>query len=221
VEYFSNPQGTEEKQEMRHVLGFGAADYVIGLCSGLRPEKAHGDLLQALGRLRSQGMPAKALFIGDGPERAAIEKAAQDLGLRQHVVITGVQQDVRPYIGCCDVMTLVSHTETFSLAALESMALGKPLVMSDIGGASEQVLHGQTGLLFEPGDIGALAEHLQTLGSQGLRTRMGAAAQRRVRNLFTLDSMTNDFTEQMNRLLEGDPSLPSLHNRAVRAKHPA
>jgi glycosyltransferase involved in cell wall biosynthesis len=222
VEYFSDLQGPQQqKQEMRRILGLSAADYVIGLCSALRPEKAHGDLLQALGRLRLQDMPVKALFIGDGPERAAIEKAAQDLGLHQHVVITGVQQDVRPYIACCDVMTLVSHTETFSLAALESMALGKPLVMSDIGGASEQVLHGQTGLLFEPGDIGTLAQHLQTLRSPGLQTRMGAAAQRRVRKLFTLETMTTGFTEQMSRLLNGDPSHPSLQNRAVREKYPA
>ena len=69
-------------------------------------------------------------------------------------MITGMQQDVRPYMGCCAERhdaRIAPAIETFSLAALESMALGKPLVMSDIGGASEQVLHGQTGLLFEPG----------------------------------------------------------------------
>ena len=110
---------------------------------------------------------------------------------------------MRPYIACCDVMTLVSRTETFSLAALESMALGKALVMSDIGGASEQVLHGQTGLLFEPGDVGVLAEHLRTLQSEPLRTRMGGAAERRVRKLFTLETMTSGFTEHMGGLLNG------------------
>ena len=103
---------------------------------------------------------------------------------------------------CCDVMTLVSHTETFSLAALESMALGKPLVMSDIGGASEQVVHGQTGLLFEPHDIAALTEQLTALRSAALRTRMGAAAERRVRELFSLRTMTSGFTAQVSRLLD-------------------
>jgi glycosyltransferase involved in cell wall biosynthesis len=81
------------------------------------------------------------------------------------------------------------------------MALGKPLVMSDIGGASEQVLHGQTGYLFEPGDIDALTTHLQSLASQTLQVRMGSAAQRRVRQLFTVDTMTTGFTEQMVRLV--------------------
>jgi glycosyltransferase involved in cell wall biosynthesis len=202
VEYFSDRQTHEERSELRARCGFAPSDTVIGLCSSMRPEKAHGDLLEAIALLRTRGVAAKVLFIGDGPERGAIENKASELGLREHVVITGMQSDVRPYIGCCDVMTLVSHAiETFSLAALESMALAKPLVMSDIGGASEQVLHGQTGLLFEPGDIQALAGHLNTLTDASLRARMGAAAQRRVRQQFTVDTMTTGFTEQMQRLL--------------------
>ncbi len=202
VDHFSAAR-TPHHEHLRAQLGLGANDYVIGLCSGLRPEKAHGDLLQALARLRSQAIMAKALLIGDGPERVRIESMARDLGIREHVIITGLQNDVRPYIACCDVMTLVSHTETFSLAALESMALGKPLVMSDIGGASEQVVHGQTGLLFEPHDITALTEQLATLKSAALRARMGAAAERRVHELFTLRAMTDGFTFQMDRLLGG------------------
>ena len=202
VDYFSDRQTAQDRGALRASFGFATGDTVIGLCSSMRPEKAHGDLLQAIALLRARGVAVKALFIGDGPERGAIENHVHELGLREHVVITGMQPDVRPYIGCCDVMTLVSHAiETFSLAALESMALAKPLVMSDIGGASEQVLHGQTGLLFEPGDIPALAEHLHTLTGKSARARMGAAAQRRVRQQFTVESMTAGFTEQMERLL--------------------
>ena len=215
VGHFTDQQSPADRLALRTELGFAPQDYVIGLCSSLRPEKAHGDLLQAIGQLRSRGVAAKALFIGDGPERATIENAARDLGLREHVVITGLQEDVRPFIGCCDVMTLVSHAiETFSLAALESMALAKPLVMSDIGGASEQVLHGQTGLLFEPGDRTALAGHLQTLESESLRARMGAAARRRVRQLFTVETMTAGFTSQVERLLGTGESSPALESSA-------
>jgi glycosyltransferase involved in cell wall biosynthesis len=213
VDYFSVAR-TPRHEHLRASLGLTETDYVIGLCSGLRPEKSHGDLLQALARLRERGVAAKALLIGDGPERSHIESVAAELGLREHVVITGFKEDVRPYIACCDVMTLVSHTETFSLAALESMALGKPLVMSDIGGASEQVVHGQTGLLFEPHDIAALTEQLTTLGSAALRARMGAAAERRVRELFSLRTMTSGFTAQMTRLLDGAPSTSATVSRS-------
>lgn len=215
VEYFSDVQTPEQKQVVRQSLGFGPHDYVIGVCSSLRPEKAHGDLLRAVARLRSQELPAKVLFIGDGPEREALELLAVKLDLREHLRITGMQHDVRPFIGCCDVMTLVSHSiETFSLAALESMALARPLVMTDIGGASEQVLHGQNGFLFEPGNIDALAAHLSSLTSESLRAQMGAAARRRVRQLFTVDAMTAGFTEQMTQLLGDGRSRPTLEQPA-------
>lgn len=191
---------------LRRELGFAADDYVIGICSALRPEKAHGVLLAAIARLRAQGIAAKGLLIGDGPERPAIERAAARLGLAAHVRISGVQEDVRPYIGACDVMTLVSHTETFSLAALESMSLGKPLVMSDVGGAREQMIPQRHGFLFEPGNIDALTTHLTALTSAPLRAQVGAAAARRVRELFTVQRMAGRFTGCMDRLLDGSPA---------------
>lgn len=202
TDWYTDRSSAEQKLARRREFGFGADDFVIGLCSGLRPVKAHGDLLAAIARLRARGVAAKGLLIGDGPERPAIEQAIGRLGLEGHVAITGVREDVRPFIGACDVMTLVSHSETFSLAALESMALGKPLVMSDVGGAGEQVIHGEQGLLFPPGDIAALAQRLEDLTSAPLRARLGAAAARRVRELFTVQGMADRFTDSMRRLLQ-------------------
>jgi glycosyltransferase involved in cell wall biosynthesis len=64
-------------------------------------------------------------------------------------------------------------------------------------------MHGETGFLFEPGDIDALTGHLRSLHSPALRARMGSAANRRVRQLFTVEAMTTGFTAQMTKLLEG------------------
>ena len=199
---YTERRSSAEQLAFRDGLGLRADDFVIGLCSGLRPEKAHGDLLAAVARLRDRGVAAKALLIGDGPERPAIERAIARLGLQGQVLITGVREDVRPFISACDVMTLVSRTETFSLAALESMSLGKPLVLSNVGGASEQVIQGRQGFLFEPGDIAALAMHLEALASQPLRARLGEAAARRVRDLFTVDRMVARYGECLDQLLE-------------------
>jgi glycosyltransferase involved in cell wall biosynthesis len=209
VERFAADQLAGRAEELRRGMGFSTQDYVIGLCSIFRPEKAHGDLLQAVARMRSQGVAAKALLIGDGPERANVERMVEELRLRDHVAITGMRADVRPYISCCDVMTLVSHSvETFSLAALESMALGKALVMSDIGGASEQVVHGQNGFLFAAGDIAALTGHLSALNSESLRSRFGRSAAHRVRQLFTLDTMIHGFSRRIEGVLaQGSPSI--------------
>ena len=98
------------------------------------------------------------------------------------------------------------------MAALESMALGKPLVMSDTGGASEQVVHGQNGFLFEPGDIETLATHLASLTSPALRAQMGARSAERVRRLFTVEQMTEGFSDRISELFQ--PESPAVARAA-------
>jgi glycosyltransferase involved in cell wall biosynthesis len=202
ADFFTDGYTSEQRRILRNSLELDANDFVIGLCSALRPEKAPADLLHAIAALRRHRVPAKALFIGDGPERTRVERTADTLGLRPHVRITGLQRDVRPFAACCDVMTLVSHSETFSLAALEAMALAKPVVLSDTGGAAELVVPGEHGFLFPPGDTETLALHLTTLTSHSIRARLGAAAARRVRERFTVWDMAGGFAEQIGRLLQ-------------------
>ena len=201
TDFFTDRYSSEQKHSLRGALEFADDDFVVGLCSALRPEKAPVDLLRAIASLRRQGVPAKALFIGDGPERPKVEQAADALGLRAHVRITGFQQDVRPFAACCDVMTLVSHSETFSLAALEAMALGKPMVLSDTGGAAELVVPGEHGFLYDPGDIEALTSRLRELTAPALRAQLGAAATRRVNERFTVSGMAAGFSDCLAALL--------------------
>ncbi|HEX5206474.1 MAG TPA: glycosyltransferase [Steroidobacteraceae bacterium] len=215
--WYSDPRPAAEQLAFRRSLGFGDEDFVIGLCAGFRPEKAHGDLLAAVAKLRALAIPAKALLIGEGPERPAIERHASQLGIREHVVMTGVQQDVRPFVRACDVMTLVSHAETFSLAALESMSLGRPLVMSDLGGAGEQVVHGEHGFLFPPGDIEALSAQLHKLTNRALRARLAEAGALRVRERFTVQAMS----ERFNDCLEGLTREPGRSARPRPDRHDA
>jgi len=202
TDFFSDQYTAEEKHALRSALEFADDDYVVGLCAALRPEKAPVDLLRAVASLRERGVPAKALLIGDGPERPRVEEAAEALGLRAHVRITGLQHDVRPFVACCDVMTLVSHSvETFSMAALEAMALGKPMVMSDTGGAADLIGPGEHGFLYDPGDTAALTSHLRMLTSIPLRAQLGAAARRRVTERFTLGGMVVGFSDCVAELL--------------------
>jgi glycosyltransferase involved in cell wall biosynthesis len=210
IEHFADRLTAEQRAQTRAEFGFAPNDYVIGLCASLRPEKAHEDLLLALHSLRQQGVPAKALMIGDGPRRAQIEQRIAELRLQGAAIITGYRPDVRPCIACCDVMTLTSHAvETFSMAALESMALGKPLVMSRIGGAAEQVQPGVNGLLFEPGDIATLARHLAALADPQMRQTMGEAARQIVRGAFTVERMADAFTCELLALGNSPQQLVS------------
>src|SRR5688572_3828156 len=105
-------------------------------------------------------------------------------------------------------MTLTSHVvETFSIAALESMSLGKPVVLTRIGGAEEQVRHGINGLLFEPGDIDALVRNLRELADAESRRRMGAAGAQAVREQFTLQRMVERFMDELQKLTDRRPPL--------------
>lgn len=201
VEHFTDNYTSEAKNLLRQSYGFSADDYVVGLCAFMRPEKAHGDLLKAIANLRAAGLEVKCLFIGDGPERLRIEEKINTMGLAQHVKITGLLADARPAIAACNVMALVSHhIETFSIAALEAMALGKPMVMSEIGGAAEQVIHGENGYLYKRGDISALADALHQLMESKKCGQMGDRARSMVAQRFSLATMVDAYDRLFVRL---------------------
>lgn len=194
VAHFSDRFTTVQKILFRNDYGFTGNDYVIGLCAAMRPEKAHDDLLQAVARLSAERLPVKCLLVGDGPQRAAIEARIDALGLRRQVVITGFMQDVRLAIAACDAMAIVSHhVETFSIAALEAMALRKPMIMSAIGGATEQIRHGENGLLYPRGEIGALATAVRMLADRQRAQRMGDCARRLVEEWFSETVMVDAY----------------------------
>jgi glycosyltransferase involved in cell wall biosynthesis len=108
--------------------------------------------------------------------RAEIEQRCTALGVTDHVIIAGMQPDVRPFIAAFDVGILCSISiETLSLAALEVMAMGIPMVMSELGGASE-IVNGENGMLFPVGDGSALVEALAKFFHDRDLAKTGAAA---------------------------------------------
>ncbi len=178
----------------RAEYGFRPEDLVVGVCAVMRPEKAHGHLLQAMATAGGDAARWKALFIGDGPLRDEIESDIERLGLRERVRITGYRSDVRPDLAVCDAVALVSVAiETFSIAALEAMSMSKPLIMSDIGGAREQVVPGATGWLFPPGDIDALAALLRDIRDAAQLRAMGARAREVVLEEYSLTKMIDRY----------------------------
>jgi glycosyltransferase involved in cell wall biosynthesis len=199
--HFSNGYSADQVGAFRAKYGLAAGDYVVGLCAYMRPEKAHGDLLAAALAARRLGVELKCLLIGDGPERAAIEAKIARLGLETQVVITGLIGDVRLALAACDVVVFTSHSETFSIAALEAMAMGKPVVMTDVGGASEQVAPGENGYLFRRGDTTALAGHLVQLADPARRRRMGQRACSTVSEKFSLGVMVSAYERMFLRLM--------------------
>lgn len=192
-EYFKDIYTAQEKLAIRQSYGFNNEDYLIGICAVLRPEKAHCDLLQAIKNLQLSGVVAKCLIIGDGEERINIEQQIVDLGLHNNVMITGYQQDVRPYIAACDVMAIVSHFESFSIALLEAMSMDKPVIRSDVCGGDELVTDGVNGYLFPTGNIQALEAVLLKLNNIHTRETFGKQAREIVITQFSVDEMIAKF----------------------------
>lgn len=191
----------QHRAAMRAKLGLGEEVCVIGLSAAFRPEKNHAQAVEALAALRAQGHNTHLLLLGDGPGRAGLEAAVAAQGLAPHVTFAGRQSDVVPWLSAFDVGVLTSTAvETFSLAALEFMALGVPGVLSDIGGANEMVSDGRNGWVFPAGDTAALVAALARLADPALRAQLGEAAAQRVATEFTLETMVNRYEGLLGRM---------------------
>lgn len=196
IEHFRDRSPPEGRRLLREGLGFAGTDFVIGISAVLRPEKNHQQLIQAVAVLRGMGVPARLLIIGDGPLRDDLERLARRLGLADSMRITGFTLDVRPYLSACDVAVLCSTSvETFSLAALEAMAMGRPVVHADLGGAAEMITPGHNGLLFPVGNTPALVRQLLLVAEPGRAAQMGQAARRMVETRFSENLMVDRYEQ--------------------------
>jgi len=196
VTFFNSYKDEKKESVLRSQYGILHGDFVVGICAVLRPEKKHGDLIESIARVREKGINAKLCIIGDGPDKKKIEDLIANRNLENSAFITGFQNDVRPYIALCDCLVISSHSvETFSIAALEAMAMARPLIMSDIGGASEQIIHGLNGYLYEKGNIASLTKYIELLSDQSKRKEMGKVALEKVKSEFTLEKMTREYED--------------------------
>ncbi len=185
-----------DRETIRAGLGIGPSEIVIGINANFRPEKKHEDMVDALEALRSEGYPVRLLFIGDGVRRKYLEKYISEKKLSEYVIITGFVQDVRPYLSCVDISALTSTAvETLSIAIIESMALGKPVLLSDIGGASELVDSGKNGLLYKAGNVGQLVDALKEMIDGNQLEAMGKNSADKARRLFNRINMTDKYAE--------------------------
>ncbi|MDY6839541.1 MAG: glycosyltransferase [Thermodesulfobacteriota bacterium] len=198
--YKSNFSG-RDRQRLLSQIGFSSRHIVLGLCATLRALKRHTDLIGAGKILRDRGYDVKLLFIGDGEERQRIEQYARDKGMGHHLAMTGFQKDVRPYVELADIMVLPSRTEAFPMSIIESMALGKPIVATNVGGIPEQVVHGENGYLYPPGDVYALAKYLEMIIREDTAEPMGERSRRLAEKNFSMEGMVFAYKQLLHNQL--------------------
>jgi len=180
---------------MRQALGLGPQEVVLGVVARLAPVKDHATLLRALAEtdadIRSQ---VRLIVVGDGPERAALERLRDELELGDRVRFLGERRDTPALLNAFDIYVLPSLSEGMNLTLLEAMSTALPVVTTSVGGSPEIVSAEETGLLVPPADPTALARALERLIASGeLRRRYGEAGRQRVVRMFSQESMLREY----------------------------
>jgi glycosyltransferase involved in cell wall biosynthesis len=189
-----------DASSVRRDLGIPSGAPIVACAARLFRGKGQDDVIRAISVLRRELPLVRLLIVGQDDREAMrtsftaeLKALVCDLGLSEHVIFTGYRADMPALFAACDVFALPSPGEPFGLVFLEAMAMKKPVVALNSGGAPEIVEHGKSGLLSAPGDGAALAENLLVLlRDPALRDRMGEYGRRRVESHFTRDRMTRD-----------------------------
>jgi glycosyltransferase involved in cell wall biosynthesis len=181
-------------RRIRSELGLAVSDPVVGTVCGLRPEKELETTLRALGRLAPHRPQLRFVVVGDGPERARLERLAEQLGVPSFFLGHRPNEEVPDLLAAMDVLVCSSRFEGMPLAVLEWMAAGKAIVASRVGGLPA--------ILDDPVE----------------RRRLGDAAQRRQRKEFRFDQ-TVALLESLYERLYAEavgPDVAPLHGQPKR-----
>lgn len=176
------------REEARARLSIAEHAFAVGCVGRLEEQKGHRYLLEACAALK-RDIPLRLFVVGDGRLRRELERQAAALGLAASTSFLGERKDVAEILKALDLFVMPSLWEGLSLAMLEAMAAGLPIVISDVGGVS-QAIDAQSGLKVPPGDPGAIARAIRLLAAQPeSRRSLGLAARRRVEAEFDVGIM--------------------------------
>ena len=185
--------GTRDGRTVRRELGVDDAELVVTVARYVE-EKNYPLLLDALAMLVPRRPRLRALFVGVGPLENALREEVSWRGLDDAVTVTGQRVDAVDIAGAADVVVLPSDREAMPLALLEAMALARPVVATRVGGITDVVTDGDTGLLVPPGDAEAMAAAIgRLLGDPDLRRRLGASARTFTERTATVDAMVAEY----------------------------
>lgn len=181
---------------------------LIGYIGQINPFKGVNVLIGAVDKIKPSIQDVTCLIIGKpSPNQEGyyegLKEQVMQKGLEQNIKFIGFQQNIFPLLDKIDVLVMPSLFETFGRVLVEGMALGKPIVATQVGGVPEIVIDYETGILVPPNDSQKLAEAiLSLLENPLLRQRLGEAGQKRAKEFFTLESYCTKIENVIAKLLE-------------------
>ncbi len=192
----------ERNLRLRQELGAPPDLPLVGLVARLDHwGKGHREFLAAMAVLRKRH-PCLGLIIGGGRRQAEMEQMARNLGLAKAVVFLGHRDDIPDLLAALDIFVLPSHREGVSLALLEAMAAGLPVIATKVGGLPEVVIHEKTGLLVPAADAEALAQALgRLLEDPSYAKNLGQNARQHVQTYFSIERLGRDINEIYDELV--------------------
>jgi len=175
---------------------------VIGYAGRVSREKGWQDFVRVIERVVGQGVDARCIVAGDGPEQEAMRAAVRDAGLAGRFQMLGGVENMRAWYDETDLLLAPSHTEGLPLVQLEACAMAVPVVATQVGGVGDLIVHGENGLLAPARDIEALAAHVLALEADPARAAdMGEAGVRRVRAAFSSDAQARRIEQVYESVL--------------------
>jgi len=194
---FEKFNNSNHKDVLKAELNLNITSPIVGILANIRPIKGLEYFIYAATKIKKQFPLAQFIIIGDcvpSQERLAyydrLKSMVRELKLENNCFFIGGRSDIPDVLSIMDVSVLTSLSEGFSNTVIESMAAGKPLVVTDVGGNSEAVVHGKTGFVVPPKDIDKLANAISVLlANKKLAKSMGEAGRMRAKQLFSIETM--------------------------------
>jgi glycosyltransferase involved in cell wall biosynthesis len=180
-----------ERDEIRRALGIQPTQKVVVCVANLLPYKGHSDFVKAARVVIDGYVNTKFLIVGeDRGIKQNLEEAVRSFGLGSWIQFLGRRQDIPQLLTASDLSVLPSHEEGFSNVLLESMAAGRAVVATNVGGNSEAVIDGETGWLVPPGHPGLMAEKIMDLLRDSTKANLwGKFGKERVLKHFSVQKM--------------------------------
>ncbi len=196
------PTPQEERSKLRKELGIPDRSAVVGTAGRLVPVKGPGFLLQAIGQVISEHPDTYLVFAGDGPLRKNLKKDAVDRGLAKNIIFTGWRDDMARVLSVFDIFCLPSLNEGMGRVLVEAMALGKPIVASDVGGIPDLIIPGKNGILVPPQNPGELAKQILFLiKNREEREKLGRAG-KEMASAYSDEIMVKKIAELYEKVLK-------------------
>jgi glycosyltransferase involved in cell wall biosynthesis len=197
------PHLRSERAAIRESLGVREDDFLWLAAGRFEEPKDYPNLLAAVALLAKSSAPLKLAIAGAGPLQDAVRNQVAALGLGHAVSLLGQRDDVTACMAAADATVLASAWESSPNVVIESLAVGTPVVCTDVGGVREIVLHGGSGLIVQPRDPVALAGAMSTLMdcSENARRQMGAVGRKHIEDNFALDRFLGSWSGLLNQLV--------------------